>query len=459
MRDGLAASNSRPDGVDHARDSGRRHGLWNVAGRLAGAGGSLALVPLASRSLSGEEFGIWVILSSISAVLIFSDLGIANAMVTDMASAAAERDESAFRSLVTTGAGLLTVIGAVVVALGLVLSNVLDLNRLFGVSGPTSGPPTATATAVYLAVLGASLPLTVGPRILIAIQRSDAAARVAILATMLQVCLGGLVAASGGGLVAFAAVAAASGVMSGAAAWLVACRLYPAARPKAASIRGTAARHLLRRGSAYLTISVAGALGFETDTLVIAHALGPTRTAAYVVPARLFLLVAAVVTVYFIPLWPTVAHARSCGDAVWLRVRFQRALVTALAGSTAASFALALLARPAVGVLSPAVERPDFALIATLAALAVVHAASAPVAAFLSGLDLVRIQAVSAATMAVVNLISSIVLVRSLGVVGPPLATVVCQVTITLIPLTVMLFRRLRSVGGADLMDDTGRLG
>lgn len=427
----------------------RRQGLWSAASRLAGALGSLALVPLASRSLSETEFGVWVVLSTVSAVLAFSDLGIANALVTDLATSAALGDTRRIRGLISTATGLLGVVGGLIAVVAFILPTLVDINGLFGVSSQDQ-IGTVPATIAYLVVLGASLPLGVALRVLIAIHRSELTAKVTIAGAVAQLILGALVAFTDGGLTAFAAVAAGSGTLSGAIAWMLAVRVFPASRPTPRALERQAAKRLVARGSAYLTISVAGAIGFETDAFVIANRLGHTESATYVVPAKLFLLVPGVLALYFTPLWPSVARARAHGDGAWLRANFRRALMVAFGVGTIASAGVALVVQPVMSVLSPGTPKPSAELVAILTALAVVHSVSAPVASFLSGLGLVGIQAISAAGMAVTNLVASLLLVRSLGLTGPPLATVGCQSLITLVPLTVLLMRRLALIGEAE---------
>ncbi|MGH9305517.1 MAG: lipopolysaccharide biosynthesis protein [Acidimicrobiales bacterium] len=412
---------------------------------MAGAIGSLALVPLASRSLSQEEFGVWIVLSTLSALLAFSDFGIANALVSDLAASAETGDVAAFRSLVTTGAGLLALLGAMLVVLGIVLPQVLDVNRLLGVPGENSFVSSTQAAQAYLAILGLSLPLTAAVRILVAIERSDTAAKLAIAATAVQVLLGGLASVWHGGLVVFTMVAAGPGLLTGAAAWIACIRFYPPARPALSSIQPAVAKRLLGQGGAYATIGLAGALGFETDAFIIANRLGSTGGAAYMVPAKLFLMVPALVGVYFTSLWPAVARARARRDRTWLLARFRRTGIAAVVTSTAAAIAVGFLVRPAVEVLAPNVPRPGLALVVILAGLAVVLSSSVPVASFLSGLNLVRSQAVSAVAMATANLVGSILLVRHLGLTGPPLATVGCQAVITLAPLTFLVLRHIKS--------------
>jgi len=419
----------------------RYEGGWNVAARLAGAAGSLALVPLAGVALPARELGVWLVLSTLAGVLAFSDLGIANAAVSDLAAAAARGATAKFRSVVSTATALLIAAGLAVVALGLVLPALVHLDRLLGV--PATVPTVGPAVSVYLLVLGASLPLSASMRILAALQRSDIGARIAIGAAVAQVVLGATAAAAGARLPVFTALALFPVAGGGLVAWMVVARQWPAVRPRVTAVDRFEVRRLSGRAVAYLTVGVAAAVGFETDALVIAHELGSGAAASYVLPAKLFAMIPAVAAVYFLPLWPAVARERLAGDGVSMQAWFRQVVVGACGFAASAALLVALVAGPVTVLLAPTTDRPRLALLLTLGVLAVVLSVSMPVAMFLSGLGLVRVQAVSAVAMAGANVALSIWLVRVLGSVGPPLATLAAQTVLTLLPSIVLVHYRL----------------
>ena len=76
--------------------------------------------------------------------------------------------------------------------------------------------------------------------------------------------------------------------------------------------------------------------------------------------------------------------------------------------------------------------------------MAFVHALSVPYAIVLAGLGLQREQFVSALAMATTNVALSIVLASRIGLIGPAVATVLCQTSFTLLPMSVVIHRALR---------------
>jgi O-antigen/teichoic acid export membrane protein len=95
--------------------------------------------------------------------------------------------------------------------------------------------------------------------------------------------------------------------------------------------------------------------------------------------------------------------------------------------------------------ITPAVVTPQTGLLVTLCVASLVHTLSIPYVIVLSGLGLLRAQLVSAVATAGVNLALSVVLASWIGLIGPALAAALCLTFITLVPMTVVIRKRLRS--------------
>src|SRR6185369_14778893 len=103
-------------------------------------GVGLLMVPLAAHTLPRPEFGVWLLLSTIPALLGFLDLGLANGLVTLIATESAQGPSSTptIRRYVSSAVFLLSALGAMIaVALGLAVS-VLDLRAVMGSSTAVS---------------------------------------------------------------------------------------------------------------------------------------------------------------------------------------------------------------------------------------------------------------------------------------------------------------------------------
>jgi O-antigen/teichoic acid export membrane protein len=91
----------------------------------------------------------------------------------------------------------------------------------------------------------------------------------------------------------------------------------------------------------FFLVTVLTGLSTNMDNLIITHTLGPESVTAYAVPARLALLLGALVTVLNLPLWSANGDALARGDLAWVRRTVRRMVVLSVLAT----------APPAVGLV------------------------------------------------------------------------------------------------------------
>ena len=74
-------------------------------------------------------------------------------------------------------------------------------------------------------------------------------------------------------------------------------------------------RQDLRNRSAFLALTVAGALGYQSDSFVVARILGAERVTEYAVPMRLFFIAPTLLSFLLAPLWPAYREAFRKGNS------------------------------------------------------------------------------------------------------------------------------------------------
>jgi O-antigen/teichoic acid export membrane protein len=422
-----------------------RSGAWSAANRILGAAGSLVVLRLGTQELPSAELGIWLLLWACVPLFGFLDLGISNAIVSRVAtSRAAERDAEA-RATLSSALLVLVLVGLATATVGTAVVALVPSFGLLGIADRQDGLVRTGATILCL-VAAAGLPLGLAQRALHGCQRVASAARVAALGNVLQVVFAGIAATAGAGFPWWVAVVLSPMLVTGLLSWLVLARgelrtLRPAARYATA----TEARGLARTGVLFAGLALAGTVAFETDALVISAVLGPDDVARFAIPARILLMIPAILQMAFLPLWPAIASSIATGDRIWARQAFRRALRWCTWVSPLIAAASCLAIGPAMRFVAPGVARPSAGLLAALAAVAVVHSVSVPYAAALSGIGALRPQLLASAAMAVCNIALSVLLVHAVGVAGPPLATVTTQVLLVLVPLTPVIERAWRT--------------
>lgn len=441
--------------VEHAatrRAQALRHGFSSgVLARGTSVACTFLSVPVVTGALGQSRYGAFAVIAGLAALLPFSDLGLGGGLVTALGAATGREDLTEQRRIVTAALLGLIAAAAVMLALFTAAGLVVDWSRPLGLSAEPFAGDVDRATAVFGTLFLVAVPGTLGTRLLQAVQRTHVANYWQLTVAPLTL-LGYLLARSmGAGLPAFAAVAGGVPLVVGVACTTWVLATHPVLRPRRDAFDLTTCRHLLRLGSLFFVLTVAVAVAFETDALVLSWVLGPDAVAIYSVTFRLFALVTVVAALAFAPLWPAFAEALSRGDVPWARRTVWRSMKAGALWSLPAAALLVLLARPLVQWWVGAAFAPPLGLSVALGVWVVLVATQMPLVMLLNGAGVVRFQVVAATCMAVTNLALSVVLAHVVGVSGPVWGSVIAHTVCSGIPMLVYVRRRFDWTAGASV--------
>jgi O-antigen/teichoic acid export membrane protein len=443
--------------LDHTADlahpdqrSKERH-LRIAAATVAGTGSRaltlLAVVvalPLASAHLNPSELGVWSLLVTGVALLGFADLGLSNGLVNVLSEAVGREDRDTARQAVTASfAGLvgLALVGAVGAA---VVVAVVPWASLFNVD-PGQVPQLTAAVGTFAAIVLVSIPAGIGQRVHLAYQQGWAASTAAGAGSALSLAGVALAALTEASLPWFVAAMLGGPALAFTVETIwVLVRSHPDLRPRRASFDVAVLRRLRRSGLLFFVLAGAGAIAYQTDTLVIAHYLGAAEVTRYAITLRLFTLVPAALAALLMPLWPAYGEALAREDHDWVRSTLRRSALLTLGVTGLSSLVLLVLARPVLDIWAPDVRPPSQSLLLAMALWAVVSTCSTAIAMYFNGANIIRFQVVVAIVMAASNLALSIVLVNAWGAPGPVWASVIAQTGVVLIPELIVIRPSLR---------------
>jgi O-antigen/teichoic acid export membrane protein len=439
----LTAGEGTADG--HGRDRHRRAALTsatNIAGRAITLVATLATIPMTMRHLGPEEFGLWMVISSLTVLLGFADLGIGNGVLNAVATAFGRDDVPRIRAVVGAAGVMLAGVAAVVLLLGWVVVPWVDWSSVFSLTTSRAALDMTAALLVFAACFALSIPLGIVARVQMGLQLGyvagfwQAAGSLAGLvgiygAVSLGLSLPWLVAALLGGPLLASLVNT---------AWFFG-RSRPDLRPAAWRPEPGLMPELLRLGALFLVLQIAVALAFASDNVIAAKLLGAEAITDFAVAARLFAVVSAVMAILLQPLWPAYAEAIARRDLAWVRQTLRRA-----------SWGAAALAALGSGVLVVAFDwitqlwlgrtlQISFLLMAGLALWPVLDAVGNSLASFLNGARVVGPQVVLASIFAASCVAAKIFMVRRFGIDALPWATILTYVALTLTPLLFLLKR------------------
>jgi O-antigen/teichoic acid export membrane protein len=416
-----------------------------VVNRITGALTTLAITGIAASRLNVSELAVFLLTAGLLAVGVLADFGVPNAVVSPLAAALTHADVAAAKGFVTEALRRLIRIAVCVALVGVLVSvAATTIGRETVVPEAVNDGDMRTALVTLTLCVAVGLPGSLFVRVLLGAGHAIAAAVSGIVAQVVIVALAIVAWLTEASLPFFVALTSCSTLLTGAFAYLALRQLEPVLAPRLGDRLGpTRSRQLRGSAALFVGIGFAGFVGFETDGFVIAGVLGSQEAPGFLVPARFLLLVPTLAGVYLAPVWPQITVAAEDGDLRAIRRRFDELLTrVALVGALMTACG-GLLVIPMMNIIVPSVDAPDAVLLAALCAVAFVHTLSVPYAIVLSGLGLLRAQFLSAVAMATANLALSIALASWIGVVGPAIATVVCQMLLTLLPLTIVINRRL----------------
>ena len=196
--------------------------------------------------------------------------------------------------------------------------SVIDLRAVMGASHAISRADFATGLVVLVVATALLIPLSVGQRLAQGLQRMHLVGVTGAIGMSVQLAVAVACTVLGAGFGWWVFTSSVGSLLAGALAWFVVFhRIAPDLRPSWHLVDRAAARVVLRRGSLFLVIGIAAAVGFQTDALVIVVRLGVESVPEYAAAHRLFSLVTGVVTLFALPLWAAHADAFARDEHDW----------------------------------------------------------------------------------------------------------------------------------------------
>jgi O-antigen/teichoic acid export membrane protein len=398
-----------------------------------------------SATLPADGFGVWLLLITASGLLGFADLGMGNGLLNEVAAAHGRDDRDAMRRAISSATAALALVAVILVGAFLATAPFLSWSELLDVHGVSASAVTS-AVGIFVAATAVSVGFAAAQRVRLGLQTgwvNNAWASAGGVMSLVAVVVAASLDASLPVLVAAAMfgqplVAVADTVL-----------LFGAQRtdlrPTRAAIRKDEALALLRQGSMFFFLAIAIAVGYESDALVISHALGADAVPQFALPYRIVMLAPAAVSLVMIALWPAYSEAMARGDSSWAERTMKRSLLVAGGGTLLTSLLVVVVGPYAWSWLGGSTAVPSRGLLLVLGLLACVMSVSTAFGVFLSATGRLRIQVVAAAAMAVSNVVLSLALVGPLGVAGPAWGTIISQTLCVLLPVGFVVGRSLRA--------------
>jgi O-antigen/teichoic acid export membrane protein len=427
-----------------APESSRRYRriVAAVVSALFGKGTSLlvnaAVIPLTVRYLGPEGYGLWITISSAVTMFFVLDIGIANTLTNLISNAYASDDKERATEYFATAFWSVMGITFLLGIGGLILWPHINWNSLFHVQDLALSNQTSRAVAAAFVVFLCALPSGLGARVLAGYQELHTANLFTAggsIASLLGVIL---VIHMGGGLPMLVAVYAGSAAAANGACllWIGLIR-KPWLRPWPSRIRRHLIGDIFRSGGQFFLIQIAGLVVFNSDNLVISHYLSPAQVTPYNIAWRVASYLGAIQTLAYPALWPAYSEAFANGDLTWIRSTYARnRWITALMLFMGCGI-MGLAGRRIIQIWAGAAAVPPVILLYLMCVWMVVFAITTNQSCLMGATMRVKKQAIFSVLGAAVNLLLSIVWVKTMGVPGVLLGTIVSYLLFIVVPQTL----------------------
>jgi O-antigen/teichoic acid export membrane protein len=431
--------------VGRSRERYRRALLTTLASGVSRLTNILVLlisVPLTLKYLGTERYGLWMTISSVIAILGFSDLGISNGLLNGISKAHGTEDHELARQYVSSAFFFLT---GVAFAMGVCFSiaySFISWRSLFHISSPLALAEAGPAVATFVACFLLGIPISIVNRVQSGYQQgfvtnlwSAAGSIVALASVLLVIRLHGslmwlVLAISGAPLLAQLA--------NGIALFGVECIWL---LPKWSYVTADVSRALLHSGFSFFVLQLATAVAFSSDNVVLAQVMGPEAVTQYSVPTRLFSLVATFCSIILTPLWPAYGEALIRMDHQWIRRTLLRSIALCLAASVAIGLVLITFGTRIIHLWAGPQIMPSRTLLIGLAIWSILTALSMAFATFFNGASLLSFAVKVSIGGAITNIALSIYLTYRIGIPGVVYGSILSQTFFVIIPYLLYLRR------------------
>ncbi len=405
--------------------------LMNWAATAVGMVVPFFLTPFIVRSLGAGGYGVWILAMSTVAYLNLLDLGLRTAVIRYVSKAHAERDGPAASRAIGAALWFRLLIAAAVTLLSVGLAALFP--HLFPI------PPElrhAAQITVLLSAVGVAVTLVSGVfgAVLSAIHRFDLLSSLTILQTILRASGVVLILRSGGGLKSLAywelAVIATIGMLT----CLLALKIFPPARVRIGRPDMDTLRTIWSYSFVIFVIIIAGQIIFNTDNLVVGAFLTVSLVTAYAIGGSLIQYASQVVTALSTTFVPLASNLEATGRPEKMRQFLLRGTQATLALSLPISVTLMLRGKAFVGLwMGPQYSQISGTVIQILLVGQFFTIANLTAGAIMFATNQHKPVARWASIEAAVNLVLSLILVRTVGVYGVAWGTTVSMVVVHLL--------------------------
>lgn len=194
-------------------------------------------------------------------------------------------------------------------------------------------------------------------------------------------------------------------------------------RPGLSMYRPARRREILAPGLMFFLIQICGLIIFSTDNVIVSHLFGPSEVVTYSSTLKCFGMITLIFGMIQAPLWPSYASAIATDDMNWINASVFK--MTQLWLATAAATIAFLPLSPFI-IQAWIGTKPPLQLCVACSVFVLTSSFGSIFVAVINASGRIRLQAIISLIAAVINIPLSIFLAKWMGSTGVIVATTVC---------------------------------
>ena len=401
----------------------------------------VVMLPFNMRHLGPSTYGLWVLVASVTAYFSVLDLGYGVAQVKFASEYRARRDSEGLNQIASSLFFLFCIIGLLAFLVGAVLA--YNLDNFFNVT-PAQADTGRKVLLIISAYVAITFPASVFGGIVNGFQRHYLNGSISIATSIIVAVINVLVLLSGYGLVEMVAATTAIRALSHIGYAMNAYRAYPGLRIRMSNVSFIRLREVTGFSAFILLIDLANKLNYSADAIVLGAFMTTVAIAIWAVARRLVDAVQTITGQLNGAMFPIIVDTASLGQLDRLRQLFMQGTRLSLAMVLPIAAGLSLLAEPLVSVWVGPGFAASVPVIYILSLVVAIRVGNSTATTLLKGSGHHRLLAVSNLGIAIANLAISVALVRTMGLIGVALGTLIAVSVVSVFVLFPAACRRVQ---------------
>lgn len=379
----------------------------------------LVAIRLTSGVATGERYGAWLTLVTISSFLVMLDLGLGYSLLNFFSTASAKNNKDGAVRVVSSSFLSLCSFSSILIFILTTCYWTFPLSRFLNAENSPVSNEISDAIFAFGITFLLYIPLSLLRNINNGMQKGYRYSVIECVAALCSLSMFLFCIYRQFPLPELTVSLSCAPLIAGSiSAYIIFFRDYPWLRPRLSMFDIQITRHLFREGAGFLIIQVAGSVVFYMDGILIARLFGLDRVASYVVPQQAYSLILMALGFVLMPFWPAYRDALSSGNLAWTRrVASVSIALTALASVTLGIF-MFLYCDTVVYLLTGKIIETSPLLRAGFSVALVIYSCGNAYAMLLNALNFVYLQAVLGVFAAGVSIFSRIILSAHIGLEG-----------------------------------------